>query len=305
MYDILIVGGGPAGLTAALYGARAGFSTAVLEQMFAGGQITNVDMIENYPGFPQGIKGIDLAMAMEEQARRFGAETIYDTAIRLSQEGEIRKVEGNGGAYEARTVVLALGATPKTLGLEREEELRGKGVSYCATCDGAFFRDKKVAVVGGGNTALTDAEYLARFCKEIYVVHRRNEFRASAVLVERVKKLSNVKFCTPYTPKEILGGEKVEGLRIERANDQAVEDLPVEGIFIAVGTKPQTAWLQGTIELRENGSIPFHKDFRTNIPGVFAAGDALDSEFRQIVVAAAQGAQAIRQAEEYLQNAGF
>lgn len=297
---MLIVGGGPAGYTAALYGARAGFSALVLEKLAPGGQMGTTDLVENYPGFPEGINGFDLAMKMKEGAERFGAVTKLAEVAALELAGEIKTVHTRKGDFRGKTVVLATGAAPRELGLPRERELRGKGVSYCAACDGMFYRGKTVAVVGGGNTAAADVLYLSRLCEKVYLIHRRDRLRAPRTQQARMEQAGNVEFLWNSQVTELLGDSALTGLTVTPKDAGQARQLECAGVFIAVGQIPESGLLAGQVDLDEAGYVLAGEDTRTNIPGVFAAGDLRKKPLRQIITAAADGASAAQAVEEYL-----
>lgn len=299
IWDVIIVGGGPGGYTAALYCGRAALSVLVLERMAPGGQMGTTDQIDNYPGFPEGINGFDLAMQMQQSAERFGAQTRLEDVTALSLEGEIKTVTTASGEYKARTVVLATGAAPRELGLARERELRGRGVSYCATCDGMFYRGKEVVVVGGGNTAAADALYLSKLCEKVTIVHRRDTLRASKAYLKPLQECRNVEILWDSLPDEILGENAVSGLRVRNKNTGETTDVPCSGIFIAVGNEPNTALFADSVAL-DGGYVAADETTRTNIPGVFAVGDVRRKPLRQVVTAVADGAMASHFIEEYL-----
>lgn len=290
MYDILMIGGGPAGLTAAIYGARAGLSVAVVEKAAPGGQITSTHQLENYPGFVQGISGGEFSQELLEQARRFGAQVFADEIVSLQLEGKIKTAEGKNGKYQSKTVILALGAAPRKLGIPGEEQYVGMGVSYCATCDGAFFKGLRVAVVGGGDTAFEDALYLADLAAEVYLIHRRETFRAQRYLIEKAEKKENIHFIRQAVPLEIGGGMDLEYIILQNVQTGERQKLAVEGVFVAVGQQPDTALVQGKVDLDAAGYIEADENTGTNIPGVFAAGDVRKKALRQVVTAAADGA---------------
>ena len=290
MYDILIIGGGPAGLTAAIYGARAGLDVAVLEKTAAGGQITSTHRLENYPGFAQGVAGPEFSQILLEQAQRFGAAYIADEVMDIQLDGSEKQITGKLGTYSAKTVILAMGASPRKLGIPGEKEFTGMGVSYCATCDGAFFKGLRVAVVGGGDTAFEDALYLADLATEVHIIHRRDSFRAQQYLVDKAKKKTNIFFETCKVPLEIRGGFDLESILLRDVNTGEEKELAVEGVFVAVGQQPDTAFLQGKVLLDAAGYIVAGEDTLTDITGVYAAGDARTKTLRQVVTAAADGA---------------
>ena len=295
MHDIVIIGAGMAGLTAAIYAVRAKKSVLVLEKTVQGGQIINTFSIANWPG-DYKVSGVDLIRKVYDQAVTLGAEIEYGEVSEItprSEGGFIVKTEDE--TYTAGSIILAVGAASKKLGLASEERLTGRGVSYCATCDGAFYKDKKVAVIGGGNTALYDALYLANIAKEVYLVHRRNEFRGDKILVEKLKGKDNVKFVLERQPKEILGDQKVTGLELTSG-----ETLDVDGVFVAIGEKPMTENLPDLVKLDDGGYIVAGEDCATSCPGVFVAGDCRTKTVRQLVTAAADGAIAATTAVKYL-----
>jgi thioredoxin reductase (NADPH) len=300
MMDMIIVGAGPAGLTAALYAARAGLDTVVLERIFAGGQIARAHIVDNYPGFPEGIPGVDIGLKFKEQAERHGAriETWEVTEFNLS--GDEKSVVTADGEFSAKTVILAMGARYKSLGLRSEKKYVGRGVSYCATCDGAFFRGKDVAVIGGGNTALEDALYLTGFCSHIYVVHRRDELRAEKALQRAAMQNDKIEFVWNNELDEVLGGDAVTGIRVNNNKTGETREIGVSGVFIAVGQSPETSQLAGVVELDDAGYIVVDSGMRTSLPGVFGAGDIVKKSLRQVVTAAADGAVAVNSALGYL-----
>lgn len=299
IWDVIIVGGGPGGYTAALYCGRAALSVLVLEKMAPGGQMGTTDQIDNYPGFPEGINGFDLAMQMQQSAERFGAQTRLEDVVSLSLEGEIKTVVTSSGEYKARTVVLATGAAPRELGLPRERELRGRGVSYCATCDGMFYRGKEVVVVGGGNTAAADALYLSKLCGKVTIVHRRDTLRASKAYLKPLQECGNVEILWDSLPDAILGENAVSGLRVKNKKTGETQDVPCAGIFVAIGNEPNTALFADSVAL-DGGYVAADETTRTNLPGVFAVGDVRRKPLRQVVTAVADGAMASHFIEEYL-----
>ncbi|NLY42574.1 MAG: thioredoxin-disulfide reductase [Clostridiaceae bacterium] len=300
MYDIIIIGGGVAGLTAGLYAGRGGFKALIIEKMFTGGQAATTYEIDNYPGFDEGIGGPDLIMKMEKQARKFGAEIVYESVVDVDVEGIKKTVKTEKNIYQAKALILAMGANPRELGLDKERKLRGAGISYCATCDGAFFRDKTVAVVGGGDTAVEDALFLARFCPKVYLIHRRDSLRAVKVLQDAVLSNHKVKIIWDTTVEEILGEDTLKGIRIKNVKTGEVRQLDVEGLFIAVGVVPNSDIVKGKVETNQAGYIITDENMQTNKFGVFAAGDIREKPLRQIVTAAADGAIAAYAAERYI-----
>ena len=300
MYDVIIIGSGPAGLTAAIYGQRARLSVLVMEkQPMSGGQILNTYDVDNYPGLP-GIGGFELGMKLREHADKLGAEFVTADVTAVELSGEVKKVLTEQQTYEARTVILATGAGYRALGVPGEKELRGMGVSYCATCDGAFFRGKDTAVVGGGDVALEDALFLARGCRKVYLIHRRDEFRGAKVLQEKVAATSNIEVIWDSEVVSIQGNEKVESVTIYNKKKQEQSVCAVSGVFIAVGILPNTEMFQGQVALDEGGYIKAGEDCVTATAGVFAAGDVRTKQLRQVITAAADGANAITSVERYL-----
>ena len=299
VYDTIIIGGGPAGYSAALYAARAGLSTLVIERFSAGGQAAITDIIENYPGFDEGIGGFELSMRMQKGAEAAGALTEYREVVSLDGTGDIKKIQTDAGELLARTVIIATGADPRKLGLAREDELLGRGVHYCAHCDGRFYRDREVAVVGGGNTAVEDALYLSKIAKKVYLIHRRDEFRATKVYLEPLFAKENVEILKSSQVKAILGGEDFGGLRILDLKSGGERELPVNALFVSAGRVPATAFLVNTINL-ENGYIVADESTETSLHGVFAAGDVRTKELRQVITAAADGAVAAEAAAKYI-----
>ena len=300
LYDVIVIGGGPGGYTAALYAARANLSVAILEKLSPGGQMGTTDVIDNYPGFPQGVNGFELAMQMKEGAERFGAQTQLAEVTQVELAGQVKTVHTSGGDYQARTVVLATGAHPRELGLPGERELRGRGVSYCATCDGMFYRGKTVVVVGGGNTAVSDVLYLSRLCEKVYLVHRRDTLRASKVYLDPLQKAENVEFVWDSEVKQLLRDQAVTGVRVRNKKTGKERDIPCAGVFVAVGYLPNTQLYRGQVELDEAGYVLADETTQTNLPGVFAVGDLRKKPLRQVVTAASDGAVAAHFIEEYL-----
>ncbi len=301
VYDIIVVGGGPCGCTAALYGGRAGLSVLVVEALAPGGQMATTDRVENYPGFPQGIGGYELAEQMKTGAERFGAEFVSGEAKKVELGGKIKKIYTNSKEYWGRSVILATGASPRELGLPLEKELRGRGVSYCATCDGMFYRGKKVAIIGGGDTAAADAVYLSRICEKVTMIHRRDTLRASRAYLEPLKACSNVEILWNTVAEEILQEDgKVKGMRLKNVSTGENTQLLVDGIFVAVGNVPNSGLFADCLRLDSNGYIMADSTTRTAVQGVFAAGDVRRKSLRQIVTAVSDGAQAALAAEEYI-----
>lgn len=300
VYDMVIVGGGPAGYTAALYGARAGLDTVVLEKLSAGGQMALTHQIDNYPGFEEGIDGFTLAEKMQRQAERFGAKTEYAEVNAMDLAADPKRIETSEGEYLARTVVLATGANPRKLGIEKEEELTGRGVAYCAACDGMFYKGKTVVVVGGGNSAAADALLLSRIAKKVILVHRRDTLRATKIYHEPLMKAENVEFRWNSTVAEFLHGDKVTGVRLKDVVTGEVSTVDCDGVFISVGRQPATELVKDQLELDKGGYIEAGENTQTSVPGVYAIGDVRTKLVRQIVTAVSDAAAAVHMAEEYL-----
>lgn len=305
-YDVVIIGSGPSGYTAALYAARASLDTLVFQGFESGGQLMLTSDVENYPGYKDGVQGPDMMDEFEAQAARFGAEMRPDNVekVDLSERPFKLWAEGEEEPVLAKTVVIATGAQARWLGLESEERLFGKGVSGCATCDAFFFRGKKVAVVGGGDTAMEEAGVLAKFADEVYLIHRRGEFRASKIMLERARKNEKITFVTDTTVEEILGETSVEGVRIKDAKTGEERTLEVDGFFAAIGHAPATKLFEGQLEMDGSGYLLQKEHTMTSVPGVFAAGDVSDTRYRQAVTAAADGCRAAIDAERWLESQG-
>lgn len=300
IYDVLIIGGGPAGYTAALYAARAGFDTLVLEKMCAGGQMALTGDIENYPGFDEGVDGFTLGEKMLNGAERFGAKTQYDEVLSVQFSENIKKVVAVGGEYYGRTVIIATGADPRKLGLIKEDELIGRGVHYCAHCDGRFYKDKTVVVVGGGNSAAADSLYLSRLAKKVYLIHRRDTLRATKVYHEPLFEAQNIEFVWDTAVDELLANDRVNGVKLQNIKTGEITSLACDGVFVSIGRKPTTEFLGGAVDLDENGYIIADETTKTNVPGVYVVGDVRQKALRQVVTAVADGAVAVHFAEEYL-----
>lgn len=300
MIDIAIIGGGPAGLAAGLYAGRGGANTVLFEELFVGGQAAKTQSIENYPGFAEGIEGIELGVKMEQQASRFGMQTQYAPVERLELTADPKRIYAGGTVYEAKTVIIATGAAPRKLGLAREDELTGAGVSYCATCDGALFRGKNVAVVGGGDTALSDAIYLARFAKKVSLVHRRNAFRGSPTLQQTVLADERIEVVWDSVPDALLGEEQLSALRVKNVKTGELREIEADGLFVAIGIIPRTQLVADALAINDGGYIITDRSMQTSVPGVYAIGDVRDTPLRQVVTAVADGAVAATSALERL-----
>ena len=301
-FDVIIIGGGPAGYTAALYAARANLTAMVIEKFAPGGQMATTEIVENYPGFVEGINGFELGMQMKKGAERFGVKTKLAEVKSVELDKNPKLIHTSKDTFQAKTIILALGAYPRELGLPNERNLRGRGVSYCATCDGMFYKDKTVVIVGGGNTAVADAIFLAKICKKVYLVHRRDELRASKTYMESLEKTENIEFIWSSEVVEILADEFVTGVKVKSRNDDSVRMVACDGIFVAIGNVPNTELIKGQVELDEAGYVPADETTRTNIPGVFAVGDMRNKPLRQIVTAVADGEVASKYAEEYIDS---
>ena len=300
VHDMLIIGGGPAGYTAALYAARAGFDTVVLEKMSPGGQMTLTGEIDNYPGFEDGIDGFTLGMKMQQGAERFGAKTEYAEVNSVDFSDAIKKVETSAGTFFAKTVVISSGANPRELGLENEAALMGKGVHYCAHCDGRFYKDKTVVVVGGGNSAAADALYLSKLVKNVYLVHRRDSLRATKIYHEPLAKAENTRFVWNSTVTEIIADDRVKGIKVKDTQSGQIREIACDGVFVSIGRRPATEFLIGSLELDQNGYVIADETTRTSVSGVYAVGDVRTKELRQVVTAVADGAVAVHFAEQYI-----
>lgn len=299
---VLILGSGPAGLAAAIYAARADLEPLVLTGTELGGQAALTYTIENYPGFPEGVGGAELGELFQKQAERFGARIEFDTANTVDLLRRPFHVIGDAGEYEAETLIIATGASPNHLNVPGERELTGKGVSYCATCDGWFFKDKKVVVVGGGDSALEEALFLTRYATSVTIVHRRSELRAGPLLQKRARENPKIQFIWNTVVTEILGSEKVEGVRLKNVESGEESIFETDGVFIFIGHTPNTQIFRGQLEMDERGYIKVNHLMETNVPGVFAAGEAADPHFRQVITSAGMGAAAAIQATRYLES---
>ena len=304
IYDVIIIGGGPGGYTAALYTARAGLDVLLVEKLSAGGQMSLTSQIDNYPGFENGVDGFELAEKMQAGAERFGAKSELAEVYSAELKDSIKKVNTSEGTFYGKVVVISTGASPRELGLEKEQSLVGRGVNYCAACDGMFFRGKKVAVVGGGNSAAADALLLSRICEKVTVVHRRDTLRATKIYHEPLMQAENVDFAWDSVVTELIYEDGFKGIRLKNVKTEEETELPCDGVFISVGRKPVTDFLEGQVELDKGGYIVADESTRTNLPGVFAVGDVRTKVLRQIVTAVADGANASHYIDEYLAEQG-
>lgn len=303
IYDMIIIGGGPAGYTAALYAARAGLDTLIIERMSPGGQMAITDIIDNYPGFDEGVDGFTLGMKMQAGAERFGAKTEYAEVTEVALREEPKRINTTSGELLAKTVVIATGANPRELGIEGEQSLVGRGLHYCAHCDGRFYKDKTVAVVGGGNTAAQDALYLSHLAKKVYMIHRRDTLRATKIYHEPLMKAENVEFIWDSAVRDYIMDGRIKGAVIENLKSSEKTELFFDGIFVSIGRKPATE-LFSEIDKDDGGYIVAGEDTKTNIDGVFAVGDVRTKALRQVVTAVGDGAVAAHFAEEYISLKG-
>ncbi len=302
-YDVVIIGGGPAGLTAGLYAARARLKSLLIEKGLPGGLVTTTEWVENYPGFEEGIMGVELAQKMEKQATKFGLEIIQGIVMGISSNKKIKEISLEGDLhYEAKTIILATGAHPRLLKIEGEDEFRGRGVSYCATCDGAFYKGRKIAVVGGGDSAVQEAIFLTKFAEMVYVIHRRDQLRAEKILQERAFSNPKIKFIWNSVPEKISGDSGVNALHVRnlRACENSV--LDVQGVFIYIGYNPNTEFLKGLVDLDENNYIITDKNMAASTPGIYAAGDVRSKPLKQIATAVGDGATAAMAAVKYIEE---
>lgn len=301
-FEVVIVGGGPAGLTGAIYCGRAGFSTLLIEKAILGGQLAEISEIENYPGFPSGISGIELSGRLEDQARKFSCNVIFGDVIKIENEGSLKKVILLDRIIKTKVLIIATGTEPKKLGIPGEDVFRGRGVSYCATCDGAFYRDRTIAVIGGGNSAISEAIFLTRFASKVIICHRRDRLRADKVLADRA--LDNPKIIVKWNsvPEKICGQDKVDILEIKNVLDGSKESLKVDGVFIYIGEVPNSSFLEGIVKMNKEGFVTADAAMESTSPGIFAAGDIREKTFRQISTAVADGAIAADSARRYLEN---
>ena len=303
MRQVIIIGSGPAGYTAAIYAARANLSPLVIaSSVEAGGELMNTTEVENFPGFPEGIMGPDLMDRMQKQAERFGAEVVYDDVVALEVDGPLKRVTlGSGASHEAETIIYATGSAPRKLGLAGESRLSGHGVSYCATCDGFFFRNRVIAVVGGGDSAIEEATFLTKFASKVYLIHRREELRASKIMQQRAFHNEKIEFVWNSEVADVLGEDAVTGVVLRSTVDGSLRELPLDGLFVAIGNDPRTHLVHGALDLTPEGTVWVDgRSSRTSVPGIFAAGDVVDPTYRQAVTAAGSGTVAALDVEHYL-----
>ncbi len=302
IYDIIIIGGGPAGYTSALYGARAGLEVLLFEKFYAGGQMAITENIENYPGFDMGIDGFELAQKMKSQAEKFGVKSELVEVLSVELNGKNKSVKTSKGEFLSKTIIIATGANPRELGINKEEKFKGRGVHYCASCDGMFYKGKTVIIVGGGDTAVSDALLLSRVANKVFLVHRRDTLRATKVYHEALFNAKNITFCWNSEVKEIIGENSFEGVVIENAKTKETSTILADGIFISIGRKPATELVKNQVKLDESGYIIADETTKTNLGGVFAVGDVRTKPLRQVVTAVGDGANAVYYAENYIES---
>lgn len=305
VYDMIVIGGGPAGYTAGLYASRAGLSVLVIEQALVGGQMTLTDIIDNYPGFEEGIEGFTLGERMQKSAERFGTQTCYAQVTKVDFSEKVKKITTSAGEYFARTVVIATGASPRELGVTGEKQLIGRGVHYCAHCDGRFYKDKVVAVVGGGNSAVADALYLSRLAKKVYIIHRRDSLRATKVYHEPLLNAKNIEILWDSKVVSYITDEKFSGVNLKNLKNDKEQALELDGVFISIGRKPLSELFSQFVEIDEYGYIIADESTNTNVNGVYAVGDVRTKALRQVVTAVSDGAVCAYYAEQYLTNEKF
>ena len=292
VYDVAVIGGGPAGVTAAVYAKRAGLETVLFEEKYIGGQIVNTHNLENFTGF-SSISGYEFGEKLSEQLKYQEITPVMEKVEKLDLKPEIKVITTSKNTYEAKNIIIATGASPRKLGIENEKELTGLGVSYCATCDGAFFRNRKVMIAGGGNTALDDAVYLAKICQKVYIVHRRDEFRGNKLTVNKLKAMDNVEFVLNSEVKELVADEFLKSVKVFDKKENTFREIEVSALFVAIGNIPNTTLLEGQLELDESGYLKCNEFQETNVKGVFGAGDVCKKTLRQVVTAASDGANAV------------
>ncbi len=300
IYDVVIIGGGPGGYTAALYATRAGLDTVVLEKISAGGQMAQTSQIDNYPGFEDGIDGYELGEKMRAGAERFGAKTIIAEVTEVELSSDIKKIITSDGTILGKTVIIATGAEHKHLGIENENRFIGRGVAYCAACDGMFYKGKTVAVVGGGNSAVADAVLLSKICEKVIIIHRRDTLKATKIYHDQIKNIKNIEFCWNSTVNKLIGDERISSVEIKNVNTEELFKIDVDAVFISIGRSPVTDIFKGQLNMDKNEYIIADETTKTNIPGVFAVGDVRTKALRQVITAASDGAVAAHFAEQYL-----
>lgn len=301
-FDVIIIGGGPAGLTAGTYCGRAGMKTLIVERALLGGQVSLCSHIENYPGFPSGISGVELAARFEDQAKRFGAEIIWGDVSSISLEGKLKSITVDDKTYAGRTMILSTGTEPKKLGIPGEKELRGRGVSYCATCDGAFYKDKDIVVIGGGNSAITEALFLTKFGKKVTIIHRRDKFRAEKIVGDRAVEDPKVEVLWDSVATAITGDAKVDSVEVKNVKTGITSSVKADGVFIYIGENPNVGLVKDSLKTSDDGFIIADNSMKTSVEGVFAAGDICKKDLRQIATAISDGAIAADSARKYLEN---
>ncbi len=301
VYEVIIIGGGPGGLTAGLYTSRARLSTLLIESALFGGQMTTTELIENYPGFPQGVTGDELSRLMEDQAKKFGMKTVTQEVVKVSLEGDMKVVQTYESTYRCEALIVSTGAEYRKLGVPGEKEFAGKGVSYCATCDGAFFRDSQIVVVGGGDSALTEALFLTKFARELTIIHRRDALRGTKIYQERALASPKIKFLWNSIVQEIKGDSTVRSINVKNVKTGEIKEVETEGVFLFVGLVPRTQFLKGVVQMDEAGYILTNEDCETSTKGIFAVGDCRKKLLRQIATAVGDGATAAFAAEKFLE----
>jgi thioredoxin reductase (NADPH) len=301
VYEVIIIGGGPGGLTAGLYTSRARLSTLLIESALFGGQMTTTELIENYPGFPQGVTGDELSRLMEDQAKKFGMKTVTQEVVKVSLKGDVKVVQTYETTYRCEALIVSTGAEYRKLGIPGEKEFAGKGVSYCATCDGAFFRDSQIVVVGGGDSALTEALFLTKFARELTIIHRRDALRGTKIYQERALASPKIKFLWNSIVQEIKGDSTVRSINVKNVKTGEIKEVETEGVFLFVGLVPRTQFLKGVVQMDEAGYILTNEDCETSTKGIFAVGDCRKKLLRQIATAVGDGATAAFAAEKFLE----
>ena len=302
VYEVIIIGGGPGGLTAGLYTSRARLSTLLIENALFGGQMTTTEMIENYPGFPQGVSGDELGRLMEDQAKKFGVKTVTEEVVKVSLEGDVKVVQTDESTYRCEALIVGTGTEYRKLGVPGEKEFTGKGVSYCATCDGAFFRDSQIVVVGGGDSALTEALFLTKFARELTIIHRRDALRGTKIYQERALASPKIKFLWNSIVQEIKGDSTVRSINVKNVKTGEIKEVETEGVFLFVGLVPRTQFLKGVVQMDAAGYILTDEDCETSAKGIFAVGDCRKKLLRQIATAVGDGATAAFAAEKFLET---